>query len=108
MDFDINELLAQMSGAIKDSVKEDWPEVKKAANTFLKSRKERLDLLISLRLMNQIEPEFFELRLKDEKKILESELHSLAIITKVVAQNAANAALAVLNKTVNAALGIIS
>lgn len=108
MNFDINELLAQMSGAIKDSVKEDWPIVKEAANTYLLSRKQRLDLLISLRLENQITPEFFELRLKDEKSILESELHSLAIITKVVAQNAANAALAVLYKAVNAALGIIS
>jgi hypothetical protein len=40
-------------------------------------------------------------RLKDEKKILESELHSIAIVSKSIAQKAANAAIEVLQNTVS-------
>ena len=104
MDFDINEVLAEMLDAIKGSVKDDWKFVKDNANNFLQNRKERLELLASLRVTNQINDEFFKKRLADEQDILSSELHSIAIIGKVVAQNAANAAIAVLEKAVMAAL----
>ncbi|HEU0137405.1 MAG TPA: hypothetical protein VFQ50_08945 [Flavobacterium sp.] len=107
MEIDINEIIAQMAEAIKGSVEQDWIYVKHKAATFLEERKSRLELLASLRLTNQIEQKFFELRLQDEKDILESELHSLALITKVVAQNAANAAIEVLRNAVESALDII-
>ena len=107
MEIDINEIIAQMAEAIKGSVEQDWIYVKDKAATFLEERKSRLELLASLRLTNQIEQKFFELRLQDEKDILESELHSLALITKVVAQNAANAAIEVLQNAVESALDII-
>ncbi|MEO6219905.1 MAG: hypothetical protein ABIO81_05720 [Ginsengibacter sp.] len=106
MKFNINEVLAQMIRAIKGEVKEDFPLVKGTANDFLQSRKLRLELLASLRLKNQISEEFFEDRLADEKDILESELHAIAIIGKVAAQNAANAAMAVLQKAVDAVIKI--
>ena len=106
MDFDIDEVIAQMAEAIKGSVQQDWTYVKEKAAAFLQERKSRLELLASLRIMNHIEQEFFELRLTDEKEILESELHALALITKVVAQNAANAAIDILRKAVDAALDI--
>lgn len=107
MNFDINEVIANMLSAIKASVKDDWSIVKDTANDFLQSKKDRLELLSSLRLTNQIDEAFFELRLEDEKKILESELHAIAILTAVAAQNAANAALDVLSKAINSALGNI-
>ena len=44
--------------------------------------------------------------LADEKDILESELHAIAIIGKVAAQNAANAAIGVLQKAVDAVIKI--
>lgn len=106
MNFDINEVLSDMLSAIKLSVKEDWPIVKETANDYLQSRKERLDLLTSLRLTDQISQNFFELRLKDEKDILESELHSIAILSKVAAENAANAAIEVITKAIKVALSI--
>lgn len=106
MSFDINEVLFQMVGAVKGEIKEDWPLVKDNANNFLQSRKLRLELLASLRLKNQISEQFFEDRLADEKDILESELHAVAVIGKVAAQNAANAAMNVLQKAVNAAITI--
>jgi len=101
MAFEINEVVAQMLGAVKTTVKDDWKLVKETANTFLQTRKDRLELLASLRLANEISQKFFLKRLEDEKKILESELHAIAIITKAMAQRAANAALDVLGKAVS-------
>src|SRR5687768_7610516 len=101
MAFDINEVIAQMLGAVKNSVKDDWKLVKETANAFLQTRKDRLELLASLRLNNEISQKFFLKRLEDEKKIMESELHAVAIITKAAAQRAANAAIDVLGKAVS-------
>ncbi|MCE3259486.1 MAG: hypothetical protein K0S12_1127, partial [Bacteroidetes bacterium] len=98
------EVLAEMLNAIKGSVKDDWKQVKDNANAFLTSRKSRLELLASLRIKGQITEEFFQMRLADEKDILESELHAIAILSKVGAQNAANAAIAVLEAAIKAAL----
>ncbi|MBS1730720.1 MAG: hypothetical protein JSS67_08065 [Bacteroidetes bacterium] len=104
MKFDIDEVLTNMLSAVKKSLKTDWPFAKETANNFFQSRKERLDLLTSLRLSNQLSEEFYESRILDEKKILISELHALAIISKVLAQNAANAAFDILEKALKAAL----
>ena len=105
MDFNIDEVLAQMLNAVKGEAQENWDLVKGSANGFLQSRRLRLDLLASLRLKNQIDEQFFEDRLNDEKDIMTSELHAIAIISKVTAQNAANAALGVLQKAVGAIIG---
>jgi hypothetical protein len=104
MAFDINEITAEMLGAVKTTVKDNWSMVKGTAGEFLQSRKDRLELLASLRINNEISQKFFLKRLEDEKKILESELHAVAIITKAGAQKAANAALDVLNKAVSKAI----
>lgn len=106
MAFDINEVVAQMLGAIKDTVKENWKAVKDSANGYFQDHKSRLDLLASLRLQKQISEKFFESRLADEEKILESELHSIAIITKAAAQKAANAAIDIFQNAISKALGL--
>ena len=104
MAFDINETLADMLGSIKATVKDNWNMVKDTANAFLQSKKDRLELLTSLRIQNEISKEFYLKRLEDEKKILESELHAVAVITKAIAQRAANAAIDVLDKAVSKAI----
>ena len=106
MILDINEILADMLNAMKISIKDDWSVVKKQANNFIQSKKERLELLLSMRLNKEINDSFFEKRLADEKEILTSELHSIAIVNKVVAQNAANAALNILENIITTALKI--
>src|SRR5688572_526701 len=106
MEFDINEVVAQMLGAVKASVKDDWKLVKESANAFLQARKDRLELLASLRLNNEISQKFFLKRLDDEKKIFESELHAVAILTKAMAQRAANAAIDVLSTAVSTVIGL--
>jgi hypothetical protein len=104
MNIDINEVLAQMLDAMKTSIKDDWSVVKKSANNFIQSKKDRLEMLSNLRLLGAIDQEFFEKRLEDEKEILISELHSIAIVNKVMAQNAANAAFKVLEKVISTIL----
>lgn len=106
MAFDINEVVAQMLGAIKDTAKENWKIVKNSANGYFQDHKSRLELLASLRLNKQISDEFFKSRLADEEKILESELHSIAIITKAIAQKAANAAIDIFQNAITKALGL--
>lgn len=106
MELDINEILADMLDAIKNSVKDDWKVVKKSANNFIQSKKDRLELLANMRLIGAIDNDFFEKRLADEKDILTSELHSIAIVNKVMAQNAANAAFKVLENVITTALKI--
>lgn len=107
MAFNINEVLAQMIGAIKGELKKDWDLAKSTVNNFLQAKKDRLELLTSLRLENQITDKNFKQRLKNEQLILESELHAIAVIGKVAAQNAANAAINVLSKAVNKAISDI-
>ena len=104
MALDINEILADMLNAIKISIKDDWAIVKKSANNFIQSKKDRLELLANMRISGEISESFFEKRLIDEKEMLASELHSIAIVNKVVAQNAANAAIKVLENVITTAL----
>lgn len=106
MAFDINEVVAQMLGAIKDTAKDNWAIIKDSANAYFQDHKSRLDLLASLVLQKQISQKFFASRVADEEKILESELHSIAIITKAAAQKAANAAIDIFQGAVTKALGL--
>jgi hypothetical protein len=100
MNFDINTVLADMSSAVKDIVSENWDETKSVANRFLQNRKERLALLSKLRIEGNLSEEKFRSRLEDEKLILEAELNALEVISKAIAQNAANAAINALEKAV--------
>lgn len=107
MGFDINEVITGMVGAVKDTVNVNWHEVKDIATTFLENKKDRIALLATLRLNDEIDQAFFERRVKEEEKILESELLSLKIVSAAIAQKAANAALDVLSSSVQAALKIV-
>lgn len=104
MSFDISKVLADMLSAIKGEVADNWDEVKSVANQFLLNRKDRLGLLAQLRIDGELSQEKFESRLNDEKLIVEAELNAIAVISKAIAQNAANAAIDVLSKAVKAAV----
>jgi len=100
LNFDINETLTDMLGAVKTTVKDNWNEVKDPASQFLQNRKERLQLLTELRLSGDISNKKFLSRLEDEKLVLEAELNAVAVVTKAIAQRAANAAIDVLQGAV--------
>lgn len=104
MSFDINEVLFQMSDAIKQNVAENWEEVKTPANIFLQNRKERFALLAELLIKKEISQARFDSRMEDEKLIAEAEFHAIAVISKAIAQKAANAAIDIFQKAVMAAV----
>lgn len=104
MNFDINEVTANMLSAVQGTLKEDWDLVKKNASIFIQNRKLRLELLTQMRIAGEISNDFFAKRLEDEKQLLVSELHAMVIINKVAAQNAANAAIKVLEDAVKVVL----
>jgi hypothetical protein len=104
MKFDINEVLSQMLAAIKGEVDSNWNKVKDTANQFLQNKKDRLELLADLRIKGDISQEKFDSRLQDEKLLIEAELNAIAVISKAIAQNAANAAIDILGKAVKAAI----
>ena len=82
MAFEIDEVVAQMLGAVKASVKDDWKLVKETAGTFLQTRKDRLELLASLRLNNEISQKFFLKRLEDEKRYWNRNFIQLLLLPK--------------------------
>ena len=106
-EFDINEVLSEMLAAVKGTVEDNWDEVKSVANEFLQRRKERLELLAELTLTGDLTLEKLKSRLEDEKLLLEAELHAIAIISKAIAQKAANAALDVLYKAIKGIVDVI-
>lgn len=104
MDFDIEKTIKNMVSAARGTVGEDIMEVKETALQFLEMNKARYSKLVQYRIAGKIDQDDFESRLEDEKKMLEAQFNTLTIITKVMAQNAANAAMDVLNKAVQAAI----
>src|SRR4051812_2846037 len=106
MNFDINSTLTQMLQAIKDVVKNDWNKISESATDFFEDRKERLHTLATQRLNGEIDDNFLQRRLDDEKDILRAELDAEKILAKAMAQNAANAAIDVLSKAIAAAVHI--
>jgi hypothetical protein len=100
MSLDINELLANMLKAVKGSLADDWVVAQQGVNMFIEKRKSRLELLIQLRVDNEVSQEFFMKLIGNEREIFESELHAIAIISKAAAQRAANAAIDVLQNAI--------
>ena len=107
MKFDIDEVLSEMLAAIKGTVEDNWSEVKSTANQIFQRKRERLELLAELRIKGEISQEKFESRLSDEKLIVEAELHAIAVISKAIAQKAANAAMEILEKAVKTAISAL-
>lgn len=105
INFDIKDILAQMAGVVKDTAAKNWKQVKEVTNQFLQNRKERLQLLAELRIAGDLEDDKFVSRLEDEKLVFEAELNALAVITKALAQRAANAAIDIFEKAVRNAIG---
>jgi hypothetical protein len=106
MNFNINEVIFEMLDAIKVNVGNDWDLVKVPASNFFQSRTDRLELLSSFLLQGGIDEEFKKKRLEEERSIIQSNLHAIAILNAVASQNAANAAIEVLSKAISLALTI--
>ena len=104
MNFNINTVLADMLSAIQGTLSDKWKKVEPVAMQFMQSKKERLDLLTDLYLNGDISLQKFESRLEDDKTILKAELEAVKVISKAVAQKAANAAFDVLANAIKTAI----
>jgi len=104
MTFDINSVLSDMLSAMKGKIDGDWDSVKFTANQFLERNKQQFKLLADLRISGDIPEITFQARLTDEKIFIEAELNALAVVSKTIAQNAANAAINALKIAVSLAL----
>ena len=104
MSFDINSVVSDMLSAMKGKIDGDWDSVKFNANQFLERNKQQFKLLADLRISGDIPEITFQARLTDEKILIEAELNALAVVSKTIAQNAANAAINALKIAVSLAL----
>lgn len=100
MKLDVDQVMADMLTAMKNSIKKDGGKTKRLTGELFKNQKERFELYAELRITNEITQEQFESRLEDNKQIMEAELEAAIVISKVATQNAVNAALDVFNKAV--------
>jgi hypothetical protein len=106
MKLDINKIISDMLAGIKGTVADNWDEVKAVAEQFMKNRRDSLLLIAELFISGEITEEKFKSRLEDEKLVLEAQLNAMAVITKAIAQRAANAAIDILEQAVKAAISI--
>ncbi|MFZ4455483.1 MAG: hypothetical protein ACOYOT_04610 [Bacteroidales bacterium] len=105
MSFDFNKVTSDMLSVVGQNIDSHHQEVVSAAAAqFLQRDKERLQLMTELVLSGELTAEKFQSRLVDEKLLLEAELNALAVLSKAVAQKAANAAIDVFQKAVSTAM----
>jgi hypothetical protein len=108
MKFNIEGTLQDMLSAMKGVAKDHWKDVEATASNFLQRRKERLEMLATMRINGELSQEKFESRLQDEKLILEAEINALTVLSKAITQKAVNAAMDTLEKAVSKAIsGVI-
>ncbi|TCO04056.1 hypothetical protein [Natronoflexus pectinivorans] len=103
-EFNIDTTLKEMADAIGDTISKDKEKIKEIIVEILNRRKERMKMLVELRITGDLTQQRFESRLEDEKKVLEAEFNAIAALNKAMVQKAVNAALDVLTKTVRALL----
>lgn len=104
MSFDIDAVLGDMLSAMKDSVDTEWDEIEGYAKQILDNEKDALSELAEQRLRGEITEEELKSELDDEKDTVEAEMKAIQVMTKAMAQRAANAALDVLYNAIKAAI----
>ncbi len=104
MSFDIDQVLEDMAGAMADTVKKGVGDIKNAVQEILDAERESLKELGEARLRNEIDDAVFDREIEREKKVVEAELLTVAIMTKALAQKAVNAAMDVFVKAVKHAI----
>lgn len=104
-DIDVALLLKEMTEAVKKVLKASWKEVKPFAELQLKSFAENIQLIAVLKAKGKINEEKAKLHLAIQKESARTVLLSIEGIGIVTAENAINAALKVVQTTVNNAIG---
>jgi hypothetical protein len=106
MNFDINDAINQMTGAIEDKLQGDWSAIQSTVVDFFNDSKNRLAILANQRINKEIDDDFLNERLGDEKDMLQADFDALKIIAKSDAQQAINAAFDILQDAIKKAISI--
>jgi len=104
MSFDIDTTITGMISAISEVIPGDWEGVKDCVEKALKEEKEALSDIAAARLAGDINDEEMKSQLEDEKVALEAAFLACQVKAKVMAQNAANAAITVLKNAIKATI----
>lgn len=104
MSFNIENTIKDMASAISGIISGDWPDIKDCVEKALDDEKEALSDIAEARLNDDIDDEDMKSHLDDEKIALEAALLACKVKAKVMAQNAANAAIDVLKQAIKAAI----
>ena len=104
MSFDVEATFEDMVAAVSGVLSGEWPELKDCVEKALDDEKEALETIALMRLAGDIDDEDLKSNLDDEKVVLEAALLACKVRAKVVAENAVNAAIDVLNKAIMAAI----
>jgi hypothetical protein len=106
MSFDIEVVLKDMATAMKKEIVDDLGDIEEYGKEILENEKESLELIGQERLAGRWSEEKFNQEIEREKKVMETELLAIQIMTKAAAQKAINAGIGVFVSAVKAALPI--
>lgn len=104
MAFDINKIIGSMKDAAVDAVKDDVESIPAYLLQIFDNKKEALMVLAEAKLSGEISEHVFLKELDRESKVLETEMLTISIMTKAIAQKAINAAMNALKEAVRIAL----
>jgi hypothetical protein len=106
MAVDLDQIFKSAIAAASGQLQSGAPAVQNYLQTVMQNHKAALLQLAQQRLNNQISDQDLKDELDDEKIALAAELQATKTIAAVVAQNAANAAIAALQSAVSAAVKV--
>ena len=104
MAFDYQQLFRNMINAASGQLKAAGPQAQAYLQQVMQNHKTILLQLAQARIENQINDADLKSQVEQEEEALSAELLGLDVMAKEAAQNAANAAISVLNDAINAAL----
>lgn len=104
MNFDIQSIMAEMSAAISDSVKDQVGDIRAYARTIVEEEKESLAELGKARIKGDIDDDVFNSEVAREKKVVATQLLTVQLMTEAAAEKAVNAAINVFVNAVKTAL----
>lgn len=104
MSFNIQLVLQDMLGAIKDSTEADLSEIESYLKEILENEKEVFQTLAEQRIMGEITEDQLKSELEDEEDTLKAELKAIEVMTLAASQRAVNAAIDIFIKAVKEAI----
>jgi len=104
MSFNIDEVMENMLGSALEAVGPISNDIGSYTKRIIENEKEAITELAQQRLNGDLTDEEFADELLDEKDTFEAEMQAIGVMTKVMAQKAANAAMDVLSTAVKLAI----